>query len=975
MKKLIILLMLFLAYPIQHAHSQIQWGATYFSAWNDSNIQVVNMNHPEWFNRSPFFGELQSTIPMQERIHSFSQEIIDQEIELASYYGLDYFAFYSTTQFMPERDLYRKSSKKSKLKFCMTQGWFGGANAYFNSQSKKDEIDYLVALFKDSQYEKVLGGRPLFFWYAPGGTTGRDPVGVFGSNVLAKAFFDSLRVKSQNAGAGNPYVVVLNGWYATANDYKTVIGGDAISTYAVGQLNYPATMNDATNFWNNSKSIGAQLVPPMDCGWGGPHVKHWGGVGPFDDAGLAEMYQWKKQLTDAKNFINTNPTICTSQAALIYAWSEYGEGGWLNADRVNGPDKLEILHQVKNNLPGTIRWDFSYRSDEWTSLNIANLQLTDNKLFNGKRYLTGSYSGDDPQITSIDNLNIDLTGIKYMVVSLKNNSALTNSRIYFQTTASATFAGNSVPFTAVANDTAYREYYIDMTADADWKGTLKQIRVDPVDFRTPPTTPAGTSGIDYIRLETDTIVPEKVFSPYPANNKTNESRYVDISWINSIGTTVSDIYFGTTNPPAFKGTQTNTTFELPHLSANTKYYWRIDSRCGRRVKTGDVWQFTTGVGDVNPPQMPVNLNTNAVSYKQINLTWSDKSDCEEGTIIYRQKKGIDGNFKSVDTVDANISSYSDTSLVASTIYNYYVVAYNSKGISTRSKASVDTTLAMNVVLTPSTPNALVATAVKSSQINLKWNDNSSNETGFVIERKTETESYKPIDTTNSNVSSFSDMGLKAETIYYYRVYAINKNGNSGFSNETFDTTLKVTVVVLIPPSAPSNLSAVATGTTEINLSWNDNSNNETGFIVERKTGSENYLLIDTMAANATTLIDIGLNASTIYFYRVYSFNKDGNSGYSNVGLDTTFSIQAKIQSSSEHDVLIYPNPAHDFVTVDIRANSYNRFIIYDLSGKIIDEKEITGNYYRFDVSLYPRGCYTISLLGKENIKTVKFIIE
>lgn len=90
---------------------------------------------------------------------------------------------------------------------------------------------------------------------------------------------------------------------------------------------------------------------------------------------------------------------------------------------------------------------------------------------------------------------------------------------------------------------------------------------------------------------------------------------------------------------------------------------------------------------------------------------------------------------------------------------------------------------------PSAPSSLSASAASSSQINLSWSDNSSNESGFRIERKTGSGgTYSEIITVGSNVTSYNNTGLSASTNYYYRVRAYNGSGNSSYSNESNATT-------------------------------------------------------------------------------------------------------------------------------------------------------------------------------------------
>lgn len=85
------------------------------------------------------------------------------------------------------------------------------------------------------------------------------------------------------------------------------------------------------------------------------------------------------------------------------------------------------------------------------------------------------------------------------------------------------------------------------------------------------------------------------------------------------------------------------------------------------------------------------------------------------------------------------------------------------------------------------------------------------------------------------------------------------------------------------PAAPSNLTATASSPTQVKLSWKDNSNNETGFKIERQIGAQGvWTQIATSATNTTGYANTGLTAGQSYRYRVRATNSAGNSAYSNV---------------------------------------------------------------------------------------------
>jgi hypothetical protein len=95
------------------------------------------------------------------------------------------------------------------------------------------------------------------------------------------------------------------------------------------------------------------------------------------------------------------------------------------------------------------------------------------------------------------------------------------------------------------------------------------------------------------------------------------------------------------------------------------------------------------------------------------------------------------------------------------------------------------------------------------------------------------------------------------------------------------------IAAATPPTAPSTLTATLSGASTIVLKWQDKSNNETGFYLERSLNNSTWLRITTLSANVTTYSDAGLGRKTTYWYRVQAYNSGGTSAYSNTASTTT----------------------------------------------------------------------------------------
>ncbi len=296
---------------------------------------------------------------------------------------------------------------------------------------------------------------------------------------------------------------------------------------------------------------------------------------------------------------------------------------------------------------------------------------------------------------------------------------------------------------------------------------------------------------------------------------------------------------------------------------------------------------TVTVPAVTAPAAPTNLTATASPLSSnpptVALVWTDNSNNEMNFTIER---ATDAGFTvglTTFQVAANVTAFTDTTVAATTPYWYRVRAVNLGGPSANAVAGPVTTPG----LLPAAPTNLGATAVGPPlQVDLLWTDNSTNETGFRIERAVGAGAFAALTTTLPNVTGYSDTTVTPGTPYSYRVFAVNAFGDSSPSN----------TIVIGVPTAPTNLVATASALNAtpptVSLTWTDNSSNESNFRIERATdaGFTVGLTTVTVGANVTAFTDTTVIPLTQYFYRVIAFNALGDSPPSNTATATTTAV-------------------------------------------------------------------------------------
>jgi len=306
------------------------------------------------------------------------------------------------------------------------------------------------------------------------------------------------------------------------------------------------------------------------------------------------------------------------------------------------------------------------------------------------------------------------------------------------------------------------------------------------------------------------------------------------------------------------------TWQDKDLVPNAQYTYRViaKSDTNESVYSNELTITNSYLG------APTNLTTSTVGDSDIELKWIDNAIDETGFEIWRCIDGTGSlDWTLYATVGQNVQRFRDTNVQPGIQYSYKVRAYSVGG----AYSAYSNTSSIGIgILNP--PTDLKFEIVSDTKITLTWKDNSSDETGFIVERKVgEDGVWTEVTTLSANTTSYTYSGLNAYTQYFFRIKAYSyKYSSNSYSNE-----IEVSIGI---PKAPSNLELKAESSSRIKLIWTDNSSNEQGFIIERMGGdSSNYKTIAYVDADVTTYSDAGLKAGTRYYYRVKAYNKSGTS--------------------------------------------------------------------------------------------------
>lgn len=324
---------------------KIKVGTWYFGGWSfppDANGYTFHIS-PSLVgdnSRKPVWGWRED-----------SPEIMRQQIDYAANAGIDWWGFcwYENTLVEdPQMDylntalqLFREAPNKDRLEFCLL------SCHPVSSVNWETWCSKTIDCMKESNYLHV-DGRPVIVFF-----NSDEAINSMGGATAMSKALAAYRAKAKEAGIGEP-IVGAAVQAKPANPIYRQSGFEFLTTYnnsnfgrqKAGANDYTALMKGDRTAWTISATTDLPFLPAMTAGydmrpWATDHPTipasdfwYTGVTSQLLGSHLTEMIGWTKEHRNK---------VLGSNLAVIYAWNEYGEGGWLTPSVAEGNLRLEYI--------------------------------------------------------------------------------------------------------------------------------------------------------------------------------------------------------------------------------------------------------------------------------------------------------------------------------------------------------------------------------------------------------------------------------------------------------------------------------------------------------------------------------------------------------------------------------------------------------------------------------------------------------
>jgi hypothetical protein len=410
---------------------------------------------------------------------------------------------------------------------------------------------------------------------------------------------------------------------------------------------------------------------------------------------------------------------------------------------------------------------------------------------------------------------------------------------------------------------------------------------------------------------------------------------------------------------------TSAEYVLQGLHALTKYYWRVKAFNDESMnKWSNVWNFTTTFA---PPDLQIPSNGFANQKIKGLLVWKPINQAVNYEVLLSMSPDY------TDTVIYSITSkYNQqfTGLGFSTKYYWKVRANSKDSRSAWSNSYSFTTVNEDEIVAPDLHYPEHQSYEIAIEAKLTWHVTEF-ANSYEIHLSDEPDFNKNIRAYNGLLdTTLVVSGLNFNQTYYWRALIVHDGIKSAWSDKWEFTTKLEQPGVIAPADGSANLPVNPTFVWskvdgaimyDIDIAKDENFN----LIIHQK---EN--IYDTVYNQAV------LESNTMYYWRIRAKNINNSSDLSSSATFKTTSTSINNEMKDDNEIMLYPNPARKFITINALSSEFHQISIFNLEGSLIFVKTFAHpiNEYDVDLESFSPGYYLIKLTTANSSHIRKFSI-
>ncbi len=313
------------------------------------NATSAILAHPEWQSLWPYFTVVRSGDTIQ--IDQDDQRIVDQEIQLSSTAGINFWIFEGmptpdAENVIGELNMYMNSQYKSSLKFSLLIA----PDDLTQTNWQQKYIPLLTGYLKDPQYVKVKNGQPVLSIMLFDNLV--KSLGEAGAKQRMLDFSNAM----QSSLGVKPYLSMVDLGSSTSYAKAKYFGFDARSSYlgspyAVYNVHGSpfSKMADGTaTYWDTFKKSDLDYIPSVSTGLDGRPR----GQDLYSGMGWNANSAWTQKATPqeignlttrAVNWVKNNTSVTSAHLLTISEWSDVAEGQWILPTLGDGNGRLNAI--------------------------------------------------------------------------------------------------------------------------------------------------------------------------------------------------------------------------------------------------------------------------------------------------------------------------------------------------------------------------------------------------------------------------------------------------------------------------------------------------------------------------------------------------------------------------------------------------------------------------------------------------------